>query len=135
MAREVPMRDLARIVGAEVEETTRAIKIALFSGVIMDTRVGNPDGWKSPPPPGYVGGRLRGNWQTSTSAPVEQEIDRIDPQGAEATQEAVEGVTASGVDYLTNNLPYAAVWEERDAMVSRNAARIERIVREKTRVR
>jgi hypothetical protein len=28
------------------------------------------------------------------------------------------------VDYLSNNLPYAEVWEERDGMVKKNMARI-----------
>jgi hypothetical protein len=99
-----------------LSEASRAIKISLFSGVIRDTR--------------YDTGRLRGNWQTSTGNPKYAEIDRADPNGTAATQEVIENVTAFGVDYMTNNLPYAEVWEERDGMVARNMARIERIVKE-----
>lgn len=78
-------------------------------------------------------GRLRGNWQTSTGSPITSEIGRLDPTGQQATQEAQQNVTAFGVDYMTNNLPYAMIWEERDGMIDRNMARIQRIVREVAR--
>ena len=121
MQREIPIERLAQVVGAEIEQTIRAVKLALFRGVIMDTRVDT--------------GRLRGNWQTSTGAPAEGEVERIDPAGSQASQEAEAGVQAYTVDYLTNNLPYAEVWEERDGMISRAVARIDRNIRERTRER
>ena len=117
--KNVPIAQLAQTVGAEVSETVRAVKVALFSGVIMDTRVDK--------------GRLRGNWQTSTGSPKLTEIEREDTSGSEATEEVAQNVTADGVDYLTNNLPYAAVWEERDGMIARNVARIERNIRERVK--
>ena len=95
---------------------SRAAKISLFSGVIQDTRV------KS--------GRLRGNWQTSTGAPKMAEIERLDPSGELAISEAAENVTAFGVDYMTNNSPYAVVMEEKDGMVAKNMARIDRNLKE-----
>lgn len=119
MPKEIPIGQLAKVLGEEVEKTIRAVKLALFRGVIMDTRVRY--------------GRLRGNWQTSVGSPVEKEIDRVDPDGSLATAEAKAKVQPYTVDYLTNNLPYAEVWEERDGMVSRNAARIERVIKEKVR--
>lgn len=109
----------AKKTNSRVDEACRAIKISLFSGVIMDTRVDT--------------GRLRGNWQTSTGSPITSEIGRLDPTGQQATQEAQQNVTAFGVDYMTNNLPYAMIWEERDGMIDRNMARIQRIVREVAR--
>lgn len=129
----VPLDRLAATVGAEVGQVVRAIKISLFNGVIRDTRVGDPAAWKNPAPAGYVGGRLRGNWQTTVGAPAETEIDRIDASGAGPMADVSARVTADNVDFLTNNLPYAEVWEERDAMVARNVARIERNVREAAR--
>lgn len=137
MSREIDISQLARVVGAEVGQTVRAIKLELFSSVITLTRVGNPDGWQNPnaAPPGYVGGRLRGNWQTSVGSMADGELDRIDPTGSAAIDEAARTVTTDGVDYLTNNLPYAKVWDDHDGMVARSVARIERIVREKSRER
>ena len=127
--REIPLHRLAETLGATVDETARAIKITTFTGIIRDTRVGNPDGWKSPPPPGYVGGRLRGNWQTSTGRPKDGELERIDPSGTAATAEVQATVKGDTVDYITNNLPYAEVWEEKDGMIARNVARIDRNIR------
>jgi len=105
----------AKATNSTLDEASRAIKIALFTGVILDTRVKT--------------GRLRGNWQTTTGSPANGEIDRLDPGGSSAINEAVSGVTGFGVDYLTNNLPYAEVWEDRDGMIAKNMARIDQIVR------
>lgn len=105
----------AKQAGADLGSTCRAIKMNLFSGVIMDTRVDT--------------GRLRGNWQTTTGTPASGEIDRLDPSGTATVAEVRAGVTPDDVDYLTNNLPYAEVWEDRDGMVAKNAARIAQIVR------
>jgi len=110
----------AKKTNSSLDEACRAIKISLFNSVIMDTRVRT--------------GRLRGNWQTSTGSPVTSETGRLDPSGASATQETEQKVTGIGtVDYLTNNLPYAEVWEEKDGMLSKNLARISRIVREEVK--
>lgn len=121
-ARDV--RKFAQKALATLDETVRAIKISVFTGVIMDTRVAT--------------GRLRGNWQTSTGSPIASETSREDnvaqgSAGGGAYDDAVAGPTADDVDYLTNNLPYAEVWEERDGMVAKNIARVERAVREVVR--
>lgn len=112
----VDVERFARNTKASLSEACRAIKISLFTGVIMDTRVDT--------------GRLRGNWQTETGSPATAEIERLDPQGTQATGDAAAKVTDFGVDYLTNNLPYAEVWDERDGMIDKNMARIERTVKE-----
>jgi hypothetical protein len=109
----------ARRTQSTLGEAARAIKISLFSGVIADTRVDT--------------GRLRGNWQTSTGSPRRNEIERLDPSGTAATAEVSANVKADTVDYITNNLPYAAVWNRNDGIIDRNLARITRIVEEATR--
>jgi len=119
---EIPLAQLAKIVGGKVGDLARAIKIELFNGVIRDTRVDT--------------GRLRGNWQTSTGAESGGELARMDkiPQGSNggSAQAEVEAtVKPDTVDYLTNNLPYAAVWDERDGMIARNVARIDRNIKER----
>lgn len=84
--------------------------LKLFAAVIKDTPVGNPDNWKSPPPRGYVGGRLRGNWQTNVGSP---NLDNTRPP--EARNTAIARISLirdpqnkmEDVIYFTNNMPYA----------------------------
>jgi hypothetical protein len=121
---EVPMEQLASVVGAEVDEFSRAVVIALFNGVIRDTRVDT--------------GRLRGDWQTTTGSPAMAEAQREDkiPQGVDggaAQEEVVDGVRSETVNYLTNNMPYSEVYEQADGMVARNVARLSRIIKEKAK--
>lgn len=99
-----------------IAEASRAIKISLFNGVIRDTRVDT--------------GRLRGNWQTSTGKPVTVTIERFDKSGNTVTAEVSSVVSAFGVDYITNNLVYAPVWNERDGIIDKNIARLRRNIRE-----
>lgn len=113
----IPLDRLAETLGAEMDQFMRAVKISLFNGVIRDTRVDT--------------GRLKGNWQTTTGEEASyQSLLRYDQSGAQAMSEVVHVVRGDTVDYLTNNLPYAEVWEERDGMVARNVARLSRIVRQ-----
>lgn len=117
----INIRDLAEIVGARIDQVARAIKISTFNGVIRDTRVDT--------------GRLRGNWQTSTGRMATSQIERVDKTiqyaaGGAAESEVSETVQGDTVDYLTNNLPYAEPWEERDGMIAKNIARIDRNIKE-----
>ena len=43
----------------------RKLTLQIAYKLIYKSPVGNPDLWKSPPPPGYVGGRFRNNIQMS----------------------------------------------------------------------
>lgn len=99
-----------------IAEASRAIKISLFNGVIRDTRVDT--------------GRLRGNWQASTGKPITVTIERFDKSGNTVTAEVSSVVSAFGVDYITNNLFYAPVWNERDGIIDKNIARLRRNIRE-----
>jgi hypothetical protein len=110
------LRRFAVKTNRRTEQVSRAVKLSLFSGIIRDTRVKT--------------GRLRGNWQTSTGSPKYGAIDRRDKKGSKAITEAAQNISTYGTDYMTNNLPYAEVWEERDGMVAKNIARIERTLKE-----
>lgn len=96
------------------DQVARGIKIELFGSVIMDTRVDT--------------GRMRGNWQTQEGFPILTEVDRLDPNG-DATMAEMKAAVGPGVTYMTNNLPYVKRWEDEDAMVAKNVARIEQIVK------
>jgi hypothetical protein len=115
---EIPIGQLARVAGATIDQTVRAIKIELFNGVIRDTRVDT--------------GRARSNWMTTVGAPSSATRQNIDQSGSDALAEVAATVRADTVDWLSNNLPYIEKLEEMDAMVDRNVARLGRIVSEKT---
>ena len=113
----------AKLAGASVDDTRRAIVLELFGSVIKDTPVDT--------------GRARGNWQTSMDSPATGETDR---KGEGVALAEVGQQTASfgagKVIYLTNNLPYIyrlefLGWSQQspDGMARKNVARIQSIVR------
>lgn len=60
-------------------------------------------------PPGYIGGRFRGNWLVAVGSPLIGEIDRVDPSGGEAIAAAravLQSFVAGTPIFLQNNLPY-----------------------------
>lgn len=95
------------------EKVMRGVAIDIFGEVIHQSPVGNPSIWKTKyPPKGYIGGRFKGNWQTSVSKPASGELDTIDKSGAQTTGKMLGVVAKFKVAmkslYLTNNLPYAS---------------------------
>lgn len=106
----------------DADNYRKAVTISLFGAVIKDTPV--------------LSGRLKGNWQTNEGAPKSGELERLDPTGAQATDEATTNVNQSQGDtviHMTNNLPYAIPNENRTAMLARNLARIEQILRSRNK--
>ena len=107
------MTDMNRIskrINSDLDQLGRAVKVEAFSGTIQDTRVDT--------------GRARGNWQVSENAPATGEVDRLDKTGAAAIDEVSSTVNGISLSYLTNNLPYIGVLEEKDAMAARNVQRV-----------
>jgi hypothetical protein len=96
----------------EVRLIIRRVVLDVFGKIVKQTPVGNPDNWKRKrAPPGYAGGRLRGNWQTTVGKPAEGEIERRQPEKKGAVQAESEWAAVrwngEGSIFLTNNLPYA----------------------------
>jgi hypothetical protein len=100
----------------------RAVAVKLFSAVIKDSPVGNPDLWKINEgkngdddgsnniiaPEGYVGGRLRANWNTSIGNPDISTSESVDFAATlRKIPEAVKAGTLETDIYLSNSLPYA----------------------------
>lgn len=78
--------------------------------LVQRTPVGNPTLWKSKPPAGYVGGRLRANWNTSIGAPNLTTTLARDQVGSATITRGLSIVGASDGEaaiYITNSLPYA----------------------------
>lgn len=141
MSLDRDMRRAVRGIEADMTEFVSALNIKFFTSIIRDTPVGNPDRWNVRyKPTDYVGGRLRGNWQTTMGAPAEGEIERRQAgDSGGATTEAITILDGRiGVFWLSNNLPYAVPIEfdghshtqAPDGMVRKNAARLEAIIRE-----
>lgn len=70
------------------------------------------DGMDIKAPPGYTGGRFRGNWQVTFTTAAQGETGRVDKSGAEtlaAGSSMIETFKVGMVDtiYFTNNVPYA----------------------------
>lgn len=140
------MQDFSVQVEAFIQEAMEALDatageiiIELGNSLIRMSPVGNPDDWQRPPPPGYVGGRFRNNWQFSVHTPAIGIINSEDPTGAEASARLVNGVfefQAGEVGYITNNLPYAIALEFGHShqaplgMVRVTVARFQQIVEE-----
>jgi len=109
--------------GMKLEKATTGVIASLWKGVTMDTPVDT--------------GRLRGNWQASVGTPIYTEIDREDKNGSATVADAISKIVPFGVNYLSNNLPYAKIREEKGGrngvnagFVAKNMARIERNIKE-----
>lgn len=72
-------------------------------------RVSDSMGIKAPP--GYTGGRFRGNWQVSFDSPAEGETGRVDKSGNQTINAGNLVIEQFRVGtqavYFTNNVPYA----------------------------
>lgn len=111
MSFELDLRAFIDKAKGNAETVVRKVGIDMLARIIDRSPVGNPSLWKDPPPPGYVGGRFRGNWQVTFGAQASAEVARIDPNGS-ATKAAGSAVLAayrSGINsiWLTNTVPYA----------------------------
>lgn len=88
----------------------RKVVIDVGARVVMRSPVGDATLWQSPPPPGYVGGRFRANWQYGFNAAPVGDLPDIGPSGEASNKRIRIGVMAApaaGMHYLANNLPYA----------------------------
>lgn len=94
----------------QARQVVRKVSLDLLTATVLRTPVGNPDLWKSKPPAGYVGGRLRANWTVSLVNPDTTTSDAIDKtgQGTISRGGAVIGQADGTKDIcITNSLPYA----------------------------
>jgi hypothetical protein len=97
------LRDFGESVPRDHLAFQKKIAFELFSRIILKTPVGNPDLWANPvAPPGYVGGRARGNWQMSIISPPDDPIDKIDPNGG--------STIASGNAAVAGAKPFETIW-------------------------
>jgi len=95
--------------GGNVKTVVRKVSIDTLAKVVERTPVGDPTHWKNPPPDGYVGGRLRANWNVSLSAPDLSTTTETDKSGNATTARGAAHIShADGEQdiYIMNSLPY-----------------------------
>jgi hypothetical protein len=92
----------------------RKVSTDLLTKIVLRTPVGNPSLWKSKPPAGYVGGRLRANWAVTYQNPSSVTTLETDRSGAATIAKGagtIRRATQTGEGdypiYILNNLPYA----------------------------
>jgi hypothetical protein len=92
------------------DQVIRKIVLDLSTRVIERTPVGDPSYWKSPPPPGYVGGHARANWSHSLGSLERKIYDEIDKDGSISTSRIfgslMKGKAAGKDHYIQNSVPY-----------------------------
>lgn len=108
------LRGFADKVDARTNLVVKKIVFDISTGLVLKTPVGDPQYWQSPAPPGYVGGRARGNWQYGLNAPNIKNNSPIDKSGAVTTSRINNEMPdqATGhVHYITNSVPYIEALE------------------------
>ena len=103
----VPLERLVQQTQAQFETVVRQVTFNLFRDVVLKSPIGNPDLWKTPPPPGYVGGRFRANWNVSYAAQDYSYTDSTNIARSETEIAKALTLPVGGVVYLSNGLPYA----------------------------
>lgn len=132
---------IAKKMNRKAEDVARAVIIEVMASTIEDTPVGNPQLWKSGRgPKGYVGGRLKANWQCTVGAPAQGEVEKADKTGSSAIRKVHSTVRKPNKYFLTNNLPYAERvefygWSKQapTGMLRKNVRRVKAIVARKSR--
>jgi len=97
------------------DQVVRRTVLDIGTRLIERTPVGDATYWKSKPPPGYVGGHARSNWQHSTGAPIVSEVPGIDADGAVTVEKIAASIPAKAaglVHFIANSVPYIIPLEE-----------------------
>lgn len=97
-----------------VKQVVRKVGTSVLASVVSRSPVGNPKLWKSKPPAGYVGGRLRANWNVSIHFPDQSTFLYRDQSGAPTIQRGIKvlnGWDGVGDIYVMNSLPYVRTIE------------------------
>ena len=104
------LRQFADKTDDRVNLVVKKLVIDVGTRLVLRSPVGDPTYWQSPPPPGYVGGRFRANWQYGLDDIDFKVTEAIDKAGSvtigRITQE-VPSEASGHIHYITNSLPYS----------------------------
>jgi hypothetical protein len=108
MSFTVDLRKFAKKYEKKADIVVKKVVFDIGSRVVRRTPVGDPVYWKSKPPPGYVGGRARANWQHGMTL-KKNELNKIDKTGAVTIGgiwSSIPDNAAGKIHFLSNNVPY-----------------------------
>lgn len=106
---EIDITKLAEYFDVKIEDAVRVIKFEMFNEAVRRSIVDT--------------GRFRGNWQITTGQPASGEIDITGTEDELAAAQSIkiwdhlEDNPYATKTWLSNNLPYAGVLDERDGIV------------------
>ena len=111
MAFEDDIEKIQQTIEISVSENVAETAFAALAAVTLATPVGNPTLWQNPSnaPPGYVGGRARGNWQVGVGIEKSGETGQIDGAGASTISNGravLVGYKIGQRVIINNNVPY-----------------------------
>ncbi|MBN8502804.1 MAG: hypothetical protein J0M19_16925 [Sphingomonadales bacterium] len=92
------------------EQVVRKVGLDIAESLIEKSPVGDPTLWKNDPPPGYVGGRFKANWNCAFGR-IDTLTTPSTDKGGEKTKNRIRiqlnGWQGGQDIFLTNSLPYA----------------------------
>lgn len=104
------IRQFAKKADAKADVFVRKIVLDVSTSLVLKSPVGDPKYWKRKPPPGYVGGRFRANWQYGHGSINHLTTEQKDKTGGPTINKIVGTLPEKmlgSIHYLTNSLPYA----------------------------
>ena len=109
------IRAFARKADDKANAFVRKIIFDVDTSLVLKSPVGDPKYWKRKPPPGYVGGRFRANWQLGVDNINLTTTEQKDKSGGPTINKLVGALpekVLGKIIYTTNSLPYAIRLEE-----------------------
>jgi hypothetical protein len=104
------VQEIADKTNKKIEQVAEDFTILYFTQVIEGTPVGDPSTWQSQPPPGYIGGRAKANWNPSVGSPDYSQTDSL--RSSVNKLPSIKGRIAGNVAYLSNSVPYVYLLEK-----------------------
>lgn len=109
------LRAFAHKTDERLNVVVKKIVFDVYFSLNMKSPVGDGDYWQSKPPPGYVGGRYRGNWQYGIGKANTTNNSPADKTGAATSARisaAIPDKMLGKIHYITNSVPYAEAIEK-----------------------
>src|ERR1044072_8825569 len=94
-----------------LEKAVRLTALSVFTEVVINTPVGNPDLWKNPAPKGYAGGTARQSWNIDinvVNVKITEAKDELSRSydGSDKALAAIAKFKLNDTVYIANSVPY-----------------------------
>lgn len=111
MSFEADIRQFALRTQRKIDRCVKDSIIELGKQIVENSIVGDANYWQRPAPPGYVGGKFRGNWQHAVDTMPAQIFETTANASVARITSTVPAQAAGKVHWLVNNVPYAIAIE------------------------